>query len=112
PWCSSWLVLGAVIGIAKLFRPTSSDAFERGAAVALFAQFICILSFFALAQRYAVDLYPFLIFCLLVFLRGAGPTLPQARGAIVGLVALSIMVNSLATVSWLADADQNVRPET
>ena len=40
-------------------------------AIALFAQFVCILSFFALAQRYSADLYPFLIFCLVIFLRRA-----------------------------------------
>jgi hypothetical protein len=30
----------------------------------------------------------------------------------IGFIALSIVVNSLATVSWLIDADQNVPPET
>jgi hypothetical protein len=112
PWCSSWLVLGGILGIAKVLRPNSSDAFERGAAIALFVEFICILSFFTLAQRYAVELYPFLILCLLAFLRASGTTLLRTRYAIIGLVGLSIVVNSLATASWLADADQNVRPET
>jgi hypothetical protein len=70
------------------------------------------LSFFALAQRYAVELYPFLILCLLTFLRAGGATLLCTRYAIVGLVGLSILVNSLATAQRLADADQNVRPET
>jgi hypothetical protein len=28
------------------------------------------------------------------------------------LVGFSIVVNSLATTSWLADVDQNVQPET
>jgi hypothetical protein len=112
PWCSSWLVLGGILGIAKVLRPNSSDAFERGAAIALFVEFICILSFFTLAQRYAVELYPFLILCLLAFLRASGATSLRTRYAIVGLVGLSIVVNSLATASWLADADQNVRPET
>src|SRR5438552_16958262 len=27
-WCSSWIVLGAVIGVAMLLRPGGSDAFE------------------------------------------------------------------------------------
>jgi hypothetical protein len=112
PWCSSWLVLGGILGIAKVLRPNSSDAFERGAAIALFVEFICILSFFTLAQRYAVELYPFLILCLLAFLRASGATSLRTRYAIVGLVGLSIVVNSLATASWIADADQNVLPET
>ncbi len=59
-WCSPWLIFGAIMGIICLVRRDGADAFERGAAAALFAQFLCILSFFALAQRYAADLYPFL----------------------------------------------------
>ena len=87
-------------------------AFERGVAVALFIQFLCILSFFSLAERYAADLYPFLIFCLVIFLRSGGVALVRSRHVIIGLVALSVIVNSLATVSWLVDADQNVPAET
>src|SRR5947207_8340007 len=68
PWCSGWLVFGAIMGIIRLVRRSCADAFERGAAVALFGQCLCILSYFLLAQRYAADLYPFLIFCLVIFL--------------------------------------------
>jgi hypothetical protein len=112
PWCSSWLVFGAIMGIACLIRRNGADAFERGAAAALFAQFLCILSFFALAQRYAADLYPFLIFCLIIFFRSGGTALVRSRHVIIGLVCLSIAVNSLATVSWLIGPDQNVPSET
>jgi hypothetical protein len=66
PWCSSWLVLSAIIGMVCLVRSDGTDYFQRWIAVALFAQFVCILSYFALAQRYAADLYPFLIFCFVV----------------------------------------------
>jgi hypothetical protein len=111
-WCSGWLLFGAIMGIACLVRRNRSNAFERGAALALFAQFVCILSFFALAQRYATDLYPFLIFCLVVFLGSGGAALLRARYVIVGLVAVSIVVNSLATVSWLVDTDPNVPAKT
>ena len=75
-------------------------------------QFICILSFFALAQRYAADLYPFLIFCFVIFLSSGGVALVRSRHVIIGLVGLSVIVNSLATVSWLVDADQNVPTKT
>ena len=112
PWCSGWLVFGAIMGIICLIRRGSADAFERVAALALFAQFLCILSYFLLAQRYAADLYPFLIFCLIIFLRSGGPALVRSRHVIIGLVGLSIAVNSLATVSWLIGPDQNVPPET
>jgi hypothetical protein len=112
PWCSGWLVFGTIMGITCLFRRDGADAFERGAALALFAQFLCILSYFLLAERYAADLYPFLIFCLIIFLRSGGVALVRSRYVIIGLIALSVMVNSLTTVSWLTDADQNVPPET
>jgi hypothetical protein len=111
-WCSGWLVFAAVMGIACLVRRRSADLFEQGIAIALFAQSLCILSFFTLAQRYATDLYPFLIFCLVVFLASGGAALLRSRHIIIGLVALSVVVNSLATVSWLIDADQNVPAET
>jgi len=112
PWCSGWLVFGAIMGITCLVRRHGAAAFEGGAAVALFAQFLCILSYFLLAQRYAADLYPFLIFCLIIFLGSGGVALLRSRHVMVGLIALSVVVNSLATVSWLVDADQNVPRET
>ena len=112
PWCSGWLVFGAIMGMVSLIRRDGADAFERGAAAALFAEFLCILSFFALAQRYATDLYPFLIFCFIIFLLSGGMALVRSRHVIIGLVGLSIIVNSLATVSWLIGPDQNVPTET
>jgi hypothetical protein len=111
-WCSGWLVFGAIMGITCLVRRHGAAAFERGAAVALFAQFLCILSYFLLAQRYAADLYPFLIFCLIIFLGSGGVALFRSRHVMIGLIALSVVVNSLATVSWLIDYDMNVPTET
>jgi hypothetical protein len=111
-WSSSWLVFAAIMGITCLVRRKGADLFERGAAVALLAQFFCILSHFLLAQRYATDLYPFLIFCLVVFLGLGGTALLWSRYVLTGLVALSVLINSPATISWLVDADQNVPAET
>jgi hypothetical protein len=111
-WCSGWLVFAAVMGIACLVRRRSADLFEQGIAIALFAQPLCILSFFTLAQRYATDLYPFLIFCLVVYLCSGTAAVPWLRRVLIGLVALSVVINSLATVSWLVGADQNVPAET
>ena len=110
-WCSSWLVFGAIMGIICLVRHKGAHVFERGVAGSAY-QCLCILSFFALAERYAADLYPFLIFCLVIFLRSGGVALVRSRQVIIGLVALSVIVNSVATVSWLVDADQNVPAET
>jgi hypothetical protein len=111
-WSSGWLVFAAIMGIISLVRRKGLDLFERGVAVALLAQFLCILSYFLLAQRYATDLYPFLIFCLVVFLGSGGTALPWSRPILIGLVALSVVINSLATLSWLVHADQNVPAET
>jgi hypothetical protein len=111
-WGSSWLVFGAIMGIICLARQKGALLFERGVAVALLIQCLFILSFLALAQRYAVELYPLLIFCFVIFLGSGGVVLVRSRHVIIGLVALSVIVNSLATVSWLVDADQNVPGET
>jgi hypothetical protein len=108
-WCSGWLLLGSIIGMVFLFLPGRSDAFERYVAVALFIQFICILSYICLAERYTADLYPFLISCLLIFLRWGGTTL--LRSAMVGLVVVSSVMNSLATASWIS-RDGNLPAET
>jgi hypothetical protein len=75
------------------------------------AEVVLILSYFALAQRYAADLYPFLIFCLVVFLGAGGIALVRMRYLLIGLVGISIIVNSLATAFWLA-SDSNLPPET
>ena len=111
-WASSWLVFAAVMGIICLFRRKGLNLFARGASLALLAQFVCILSYFLLAQRYATDLYPFLIFCLVVFLAAGETALLRSRHLLIGLVALSVVINSLTTVSWLINADQNVPAET
>jgi hypothetical protein len=100
------------MGIVCLVRRKRADIFEWGIAVALLVQVLCILSYFLLAQRYATDLYPFLIFCLVVFLASGGIVLLRSRHLLIGLVALSVVINSLATVSWLIDADLNVPSET
>jgi hypothetical protein len=111
-WSSAWLVLGAIMGITLLVRRKGADLFQRGAAIALFTQVLCILSYFLLAQRYATDLYPFMIFCFVLFLASSRAVLSQWRYIIIGLVALSVVINSLATISWLVNADQNVPKET
>src|SRR5439155_22456094 len=112
PWSSGWLVFGAVMGILCLVRRNGADTFERAAAMALFAQCLCVLSFFALAQRYAADLCPFLIFCLIVFLSSGGVALLRLRHVTIALIAFVVTVNSLVNVSWLVDSDLNVHQQT
>jgi hypothetical protein len=111
-WSSGWLIFAAATGVTSLVRRKRADLFDRGAAVALLTQFLCILSYFLLAQRYAADLFPFLVFCLAIYLCSGAAAVPWSRNIIIGLIALSVIMNSLATISWLLVADQNVPAET
>jgi hypothetical protein len=111
-WSSSWLVFAAVIGLSCLFRRKTAGVFEWGTAIAFFVQFLCILSYFLLAQRYSADLYPFLIVCLLIFLSSDIGALQWPGYMLAGLVVLSVVINALATISWLVNADINVPAET
>jgi len=110
-WCSSWIILGAVIGVVMLLRPGGSIGVDRTIAGILLLQVVVILSFMGLAQRYGAEFYPFLIFAFLFFLR-SGRFAFQLRYLFIGLVVVSFVINSLATVSWLVDEDMNVPAET
>jgi hypothetical protein len=111
-WSSGWLIFGALMGLVCLVRRKRAGLFDWGTAIALFLQFLCILSYFLLAQRYSTDLYPFLIFCLVIFLGSDIATLRWPGQMIVGLVVLSVAINALATISWLINADVNVPAQT
>jgi hypothetical protein len=110
-WSSSWILLGAVIGMAMLLRPKGADTADRAIAAIFLLQVVVILSFMGLAQRYVAELFPFLIFASLIFLR-QGKVAFQLRYLLIGLVVVSVLINSLATVSWLVEADMNVPAET
>jgi hypothetical protein len=110
-WCSSWILLGAVIGVAMLLRPGGSDKVDRAIAAIFFVQVIGILSFMGLAQRYTAEFYPFLIFSFLLFLRG-GRAAFHLRYVLIALVTVSIIINSLTTASWLGTVDGSVPKET
>ena len=110
-WSSSWILLGAVIGVAMLLRPDGADGVDRAIAAIFLLQVIVILSFMGLAQRYVAELFPFLIFAFLIFLR-QGKIAFQLRYLLIGLVVISVVINSLTTVSWLVEADMNVPAET
>lgn len=110
-WSSSWLLLGAVIGVAMLLRPGGADGMERAIAAIFLLQVIVLLSFMGLCQRYIADLFPFLAFVFLIFLR-QGKIAFQLRYLLIGLVLISVVINSLSTVSWLLEADMNVPAET
>jgi hypothetical protein len=110
-WCSSWILLGAIMGVVLLLRPGGSGAVGRGIAAVLFVQVIGILCFMGLAQRYMAEFFPFLVFSFVVFLRTGRGALLRLRYLIIGLVAISVVINSVATVDWLIEADMNVPME-
>lgn len=110
-WCSSWILLGAAIGLAILLRSGGADGTDRAIAAIFFLQVIVILSFMGLAQRYLAELFPFLIFGFLIFLR-QGKFAFQLRYLLATLIVVSTLINSLATISWLVGADMNVPAET
>jgi hypothetical protein len=110
-WSSSWILLGAVIGVVMLMRPGGADGVERAIAAIFLLQGILILSFMGLCQRYIAELFPFLVFAFLIFLR-QGKIAFQLRYLLCGLVLISVVINSLTTVSWLVEADMNVPAAT
>jgi hypothetical protein len=110
-WSSSWILLGAAIGMAMLLRSKGADTADRAIAAIFLLQVVVILSFMGLAQRYVAEFFPFLIFAFLIFLR-QGKVAFQLRYLLIGLVVVSVVINSLATVSWLVEADMNVPAET
>jgi hypothetical protein len=112
PWCSAWLVAGALAGSVIIFRKGYADSLERLIPAALVLECLATLAYFAIAQRYAADFYPLLVVGFVVFLRRGGITVSKIHGIIVGLAAVSICVNTLTTISWLAESDQNVPTQT
>ena len=110
-WSSSWIVLGAVIGVAILLRPGRSRGVDRAIAAIFLLQVIVILSFMGLCQRYIAELFPFLIFPFVIFLRQCKFAVPL-RYLFIALVVVSVVINSLTTVSWLVEADMNVPAAT
>jgi hypothetical protein len=109
-WSSSWLLVGAIIGLILLGRE-STDVLDRGMAISLLAQVILILSFMGLCQRYTAEIFPFLIFCFIIFLRKGGLVLVRMRYTILGLVVFCTIINTLSTAFWLAH-DTNLPIET
>jgi len=110
-WSSSWILLGAAIGVSILLRPGGADGVDRAVAAIFLLQVIMILCFMGLAQRYLAELFPFLVFSFLIFLR-QGNIAFQLRYLLIGLVVVSVVINSLATVAWLLEADMNVPAAT
>jgi hypothetical protein len=111
-WCSPWILFGAAIGIILLFLPKGSNWADRIIAAILLLQVIAILCFMGLAQRYLAEFFPFLVFTFILFLARSRIALKYSRYLLIALVAVSVVINSLATISWMIDADMNVPGQT
>jgi hypothetical protein len=112
PWCSGWLLIAAMLGVGALSRNRREEPTRGALALGLLAQGAPILCYFALAQRYSTDFYPFLLFAMAAFLRFGETALVRSRHALAVLVIVSCFFNTTSTVSWLVDSDQNVLPQT
>ena len=110
-WASTWLVLGALVGLYVLFT-RRARWFDRALAAACAVEALLVLSYFVLAERYLADFYPLLIVCLVTFLRRNGPLLNRTRYVLLALAIFSAVINSLTTTSWLMHSDMNVPAET
>ncbi len=93
-----------------LLRPGGSD----GWTAQLPRSFCFKLSLFCplwASPTLRCGVFPFLIFTFFFFLR-SGRIAFQLRYVLIGLVAVSVAINSITTVSWLLEADMNVPAET
>jgi hypothetical protein len=111
-WYSSWALLGTGIGVVILLRLRTSDWVDRAIAVIFFVQAIAIMSVPGIIPRYAAEFYPLFVFALLFFLRDAHATLFRLRYLFIGLVVVSVVINSLTTVAWIVDKDLNTTRQT
>ena len=111
-WSSSWILFGAIIGLVLLFRSKDTSWMDRAIAGVFFIQVIGILSFQGCAQRYVAEFFPFLVFVFVLFLGKSRFVLRRSQYVLIALVAVSIVINFAATVSWLIEADMNVPQQT
>ncbi len=101
---ASWLVLGAGFGLLHLLRGRRSPL-TRWCALAFFAQFLLVSSYYIMEERYAVDLLPFMIFGYMIFLTDvAGRGLLAGRSkdvvsVLIFFVAMSGIITSTSTLS-------------
>ena len=110
-WSSGWLVFAAIMGITCLFAAKESTSLHEGRRGSPYS--ICLHPLVFLARstlRRGSLSIPGLLCGRLSWFRRSSVT--WSRNMLIGLVALSVVMNSLATVSWLINADQNVPAET
>jgi hypothetical protein len=98
---SSWLVLGALLGVVTLVRRWRP--WETLVALAFVPEVAVIATFYFVTQRYAADLLPVLVFLFSLFLIEVGRRgRPGTRFALVllGLAAVSGVVTLASTLEW------------
>lgn len=107
-WSSLWLIAAAAVGAFTLSRRNAAMLFDRIVIAAFLGEALLILAYFALAQRYAAELYPLLFALLIIALRYNGKIFARFRYAFTALVLMCAALNFFATIAWLTDADLNV----
>jgi len=98
---SSWLVIGAVLGVAALVRRWRP--WETLVALAFLPEVALIATFYFVTQRYAAELLPLLVFLFTVFLietRQQGRPAGRFAWFLLGLAVFSSVVTVASTLEW------------
>lgn len=97
---SSWLIAIASIGLVIFFTQEISP-FYRSCAYAFLLQFLLILSFYWMTNRYASELLPFLLFMSALAMRGF-PKLPRNPFALKAIFSGLLVLIGLSFYSTIA----------
>jgi hypothetical protein len=98
---SSWLVIGAALGVVALMRRWRP--WETLVALAFLPEVALIATFYFVTQRYSADLLPLLVFLFSVFLietRQRGRPAGRFAWFLLGLAVFSSVVTVASTLEW------------
>lgn len=110
-WSAGWIVICGFTGLLLLLWPKNSNWFDRAIAAVLLTQWISILCYMGLCQRYVAEFFPFLVFAFIFFLR-TGRAAYHLRYLLIAVVLASVVINSVTTVAWLLEDDMNMPPSS
>lgn len=110
-WCSTWIVIGGFVGLILILLTKGGTWLDRAMAAVLFMQYVSILCYMGLCQRYVAEFFPLLIFAFAFFL-WTGRAAYRMRYLLIAMVVFSVAVNFLSTMAWLIQDDMNVPMET
>lgn len=108
-FASSWLVLGAVLGVAAMVR--MRDWKELAIQAAVGAQAVMILTFYFVTQRYQGDILPALVFAFAVFLARARLD-GRAGRWLAATLPLLVLTSCFASVAAALDWNMRLSGDT